>query len=129
MLNVCSLMVNDTYEDAVSYVESKGVSLDDAWEDITCGNYGSSLISFVVSRSKIRSLLLIRRHFLRELEEPDRFLKLINTIAPFNSTSNQCPLGVTYTMLASNPDDIRMQKLQTLLAEWGATRECSAVEN
>jgi hypothetical protein len=121
MLNFCSLIVTDTWEDGVAYVESKGVDLDEAWEDVVCGTFDTALPAYLVKETSVRSLLMLRRRMLNDLDDPDRFLALITTRTPFNSTSNRCALGTAQYMLSSNPTDDRLKKLISLLTEWGAT--------
>jgi len=54
----------------------------------------------------------------------EAYLEFINLRSPFGSVYKMCPLtGVNY-LLKHNPSDNRLQKIKSLLIEYGAVEDC-----
>lgn len=123
MGSFCGLITTSRFEDAEAYLTSKGIELKDVYKDIKCGSYRTSLLSYVIQAAHVRSFLMLRRYILKNLGN-GAYVEFINIKSSFNSTSNECPLEVTKTMLSSNPTDEEMQKIQSLLVQYGAVEDC-----
>ena len=123
MNSFCALIITDLFEDAEAYFQSKGIELKYVYQEIHCGTYGTSLLSYVIKAANVRSFLMLRRYIINNLGN-DAYVEFINVKSPFSSVSNECPLGVTKTMLNSNPRNPDMQKIQTLLIQYGAIEDC-----
>jgi hypothetical protein len=119
----CSLMINETFEDAESYVREKGVEMVDIYEDIRCGNFKVSLLSYLIKETHVRSFLMYRRFLLDTVSDAE-FVKMINTKAQFSSVSILCPLEVIDQLLIAAPNSDSTLKIQSLLVSYGAVRDC-----
>jgi len=119
----CSLSHFEGVDNALEYIGKKGFKLKDVYNKLGCPNIGTSIVNYLILNADVYNFIRFRMEIIEQLGE-EAYLEFINLKSPFTSVDNMCPLTGVNFLLEHNPSNNRLQKIKSLLVEYGAVEDC-----